>query len=571
MLAELRLKNLAIARDVSLSLGPGLNALSGSTGAGKSLVVEAVRWLRGEKTESSLIRAGEDWASAEAIFDLQQSPSAAAWLAELGVELSADGILTLRRELRRNGRSRAFLDGNLTSANHLRAICERLLELFSQHQQTQIQDPARHRGLLDDCGVSAELREEWEAAYDRYKSCKRELSLWQKRREEFLAQREILLFQRRELADAHLQEGEMEQLRERVELLMHGAQIFEAARTALARLESDEGGAVSEVSSAIQALERAGDSIAVIGEAREALLQSLELASEATRELERFLDSADFSPEALDADQARLSQLESLCRKYARSESELLRLLEKLSGELDGEDWEEAEPERLLAPLRESVAALEQAGVRLWKERRRVARKVARAAKELLADLKMAEAELSFELDLQADPEGPIKLAGTRITPSREGPGSVRLFVRTNRGEAPGPIERIASGGELSRISLVLQTLAVTGTRPVLLILDEVDAGVGADLGPALARRLSAMSDALQVLVITHLPAVAAAAATHLVAEKSSSGERTLARIGQVHGDQRLAELSRMVGGEKRAAAQVARGLLRSSRARAGS
>lgn len=571
MLAELRLKNLAIARDVSLSLGAGLNALSGSTGAGKSLVVEAVRWLRGEKAESSLIRAGEDWASAEAIFDLTESSRTEDWLSELGVELSKDGILTLRRELRRNGRSRAFVDGRLTSANHLRAICEHLLELFSQHQQTQIQDPSRHRSLLDDCGVSDELLKEWEIAYDRYKSCERELALWQKRREEFLAQREILLFQRRELADAQLQEGEMEQLRERVELLTHGAKIFEAARTALARLETDEGGAVSEVSSAIQSLERAGDAIAVIGEAREALMQSLELASDAARELERFLDNADFSPQALDADQARLSQLESLCRKYSRSESELLRLLEKLSTQLDAEDWEEAEPERLLVPLRESINALEQAGARLWKERRRVARRVQRAAKDLLEDLKMGEAELSFELDLKPDPEGPIKLLGTRITPSKEGPGSVRLLVRTNRGEALGPIERIASGGELSRISLVLQTLAAQGARPALLILDEVDAGVGADLGPALARRLAAMSDALQVLVITHLPAVAAAASTHLVAQKSSSGERTLARIDQVHGEERLAELSRMVGGEKGSAAQVARGLLRASRARAGS
>jgi DNA repair protein RecN (Recombination protein N) len=183
----------------------------------------------------------------------------------------------------------------------------------------------------------------------------------------------------------------------------------------------------------------------------------------------------------------------------------------------------------------------------------------------------MAEAELSFELDLKPDPQGTIKLAGTRITPAKEGPGSVRLLVRTNRGEALGPIERIASGGELSRISLVLQTLAVQGTRPALLILDEVDAGVGADLGPALARRLEAMADTLQVLVITHLPAVAAAASTHLVAQKSSRGDRTLARINQVSGDERLAELSRMVGGEKRAAGQVARGLLRSSRARASS
>lgn len=571
MLAELRLKNLAIARDVSLSLGPGLNALSGSTGAGKSLVVEAVRWLRGEKTDASLIRAGEEWGSAEATFDLQSSPGTARRLAELGVELSDDGILTLRRELRRNGRSRAFVDGRLASANHLRTICEHLLELFSQHQQTQIQDPARHRSLLDDCGVSTAMREEWDAAYERYRSCERELSLWQKRREDFLSQREILLFQRRELEDAQLREGEMDQLRERVELLTHGAKIFEAARTALARLDTDEGGAVSELSSAMQSLERGGDSIAAIVEAREAVLQSLELAGEAARELERFLDDADFSPEALDADQARLSQLESLCRKYSRSETELLRLLDKLTGELDGEEWEEAEPQRLLVPLKQSVIALEKAGTKLWKEQRRVARKVSRAAEELLQDLKMAEAELRFELELKPDPQGPIKLAGTRISPAKEGPGSVRLLVRTNRGEALGPIERIASGGELSRISLVLQTLAVQGTRPALLILDEVDAGVGADLGPALARRLSAMADSLQVLVITHLPAVAAAASTHLVARKSSSGERTLASISQVSGDERLAELSRMVGGEKKAAGQVARGLLRSSRARAGS
>ncbi len=571
MLRELRLKNLAIARDVSVVFGPGLNALSGSTGAGKSLVVEAVRWLRGEKTDPGLIRAGEDWACAEAVFDLQQRPEIARALFELGMTPSEDGVLCLRRELRREGRSRAFLDGRLTSANHLQAVCEHLLELFSQHQQTQILEPSRHRQLLDDCGVSVELCAEWNEAYVRYRKCQQELWAWQKRREEFLAQREILLFQRRELEEADLSEGELERLRERVTLLTEGAQILQAAQAALSRLETDEGGAVSELSSAIQSLDRVGDAIASVFEAKESLHQALELASDASRELERFLDTADFNPDDLDADQARLSQLESLCRKYSRSESELLRLLEKLATQLDAEDWEEAQPQRLLLPLNTSIAELEEIGTRLWKERRRVARRVSTNAEQLLKELGMTEAELKFEFDLKPDPEGPLKVAGVRVTPTPEGPGTVRLLVRTNRGETLGPIEKIASGGELSRISLVLQTLAVQGTHPALLILDEVDAGVGADLGPALARRLSVMADTLQVLVITHLPAVAAAASTHLVARKEASGQRTLSRIDAVQTEDRLSELSRMVGGEKRAAREVARGLLRSTQARAGS
>ena len=213
MLLEIRIRNLAIAEDVTVSLDPGLNVLSGSTGAGKSLVVQAVRWLRGEKTDPDLIRSGEETASAEALFDLQGRPELVALLEELGVDAPEDGVLRLRRELHRGSRSKAFLEGRRTSAASLSRVCEGLLQLQSQHQQTQLLDPASHRGLLDACGVDPTLRLAWAEAWTRWQAARSAVTEWKRVRDEIGAQRELLEYQRNELREAGLQAGEIDALR----------------------------------------------------------------------------------------------------------------------------------------------------------------------------------------------------------------------------------------------------------------------------------------------------------------------------------------------------------------------
>ncbi len=562
MLREIRLKNLAIARAVEVHLGEGLNALTGSTGAGKSLVVEAVRWLRGEKTDEGLIRKGEDRASAEAVFDLSARPDLLAALEEMGTEPSQDGILTLRRELRRNGRSAAFVDGGRTSAAHLSRICSRLLQLQSQHQQTELLDPSRHTTLLDDCGVDPELREAWNRCLLAWQQARRQMEEWRRRDEEFQAQREIYEYQRQELESAGLEEGEMDRLRERVALLAGGARLLEAAERARALLEDEEAGALGQIAGAVTQLGGPPEEIGALAESRESLVQAEELVQDAARQIERFLDGAHYDPRQLDADQSRLARLEELCRKYGRNERELIRHLESLQRRMAESQGGGEPPAALRKSLDQATRRLEEAGTALAKARRSVARKVSREATRLLSELGMPEAEMRFEISPRSDPEGPLRFRGARVTPHREGLEEVRILVRANRGERMGPLERAASGGELSRIGLVLRTLAVQRRQPALLILDEVDAGIGADIGLALGRRLLALSEGVQLLVITHLPPVAAMAHRHLVARKDLRGERTVGSIAEVEGEARLEEIRRMLGGEREEARELARALL---------
>jgi DNA repair protein RecN (Recombination protein N) len=529
-------------------------------------VVQAVRWLCGEKVDAELLRSGAESASAEALFDLSSRPELTSLLEELGIDPSEDGLLRIRRELHRGGRSRAFLDGRRTSAAHLSRVCEALLQLQSQHQQTQLLDARRHRKLLDACGVDASLRSRWRNAFGAWNDARRALSEWERRREEIRAQREILEYQRGELREAGLREGEMEDLLARVNLGVGGARILEAAAAARERLEDEDRGALRSLAEASARLGHFSSQLSELEEVEELLVQAQELAGEAARILERFGDAAEIDPARLEADQSRLARLEELCRKYRRTEAELVLHLTQLEAQLDAEEWGEEAPTRLTAPLEQSRLECERVGNELLRERRRQAKATARAANSLLSDLGMPEAELVFEVEPLRDAAGPMKIAGNKVLPTSAGPEGVRLLVRTNRGESLGPVERIASGGELSRIGLVLRTLAVEDRQPALLVLDEVDAGVGADLGPAIADRLIAMSARVQLLVVTHLPAIAARAGRHLLAEKGPSGDRTVSRILEVRGEERVEELTRMIGGAHRAARALATQLLQADR-----
>ena len=562
VLREIRLKNLAIAREVSVSLGEGMNVLTGSTGAGKSLVVQAVRWLRGEKTSENLIRKGADRASATAVFDLSSREDLLQLLSTIGIDPPEDGIITLRRELRRGGKSVAFLDGRRTSAAQLELLCSHLLQLQSQHQQTRLLDPAHHVQLLDDCGVDPSLPEKWNEGWEDWRRRRDELELWKRRSEEFRAQREIYDYQLRELESAGLEEGEMERLRERVALMSGGVQLLEAIQEARELLEEEDKGALPRLSRALSKLTGRTEEISDLRESGELLLQAEDLLRDAVRQLERFEDNAHFDPRQLDADQERLAQLEGLVRKYGRNEHELLHYLEDLGSRLDEEGNDGRAPARLVAALSEATASLEEAGTSLLKARRSIASRVSREASALLEELGMPRAELAFDIQPRRDPDGPLRIQGVRVSPHRNGPHEVRLFLRANPGEAMGPLEKAASGGELSRIGLILRTLAVQGRQPALLVLDEVDAGIGADLGGAMARRLQAMSSLLQLLVITHLPAVAAVGRWHLVARKDSQGERTLSTIVPVEGKSRVEELARMIGGKGSSAIELAQKLL---------
>jgi DNA repair protein RecN (Recombination protein N) len=560
MLVEMRLHNLAVAADVCVTLGDGLNVLTGSTGAGKSLVVEAIRWIRGEKIDPGLLRSGENEASAEALFDLSARDNARHRLEGLGIEISEDHILRLRREWR-DGRSRAWIDSRLASASMLQSVCDDLIEVQSQHQQLALLDARGHAFVLDQSPPVRVLAHDYRAHYRDLQETRARIRAQRDRHRALQEQSELIRYQLRELEDADLSPGEIDPLKAEVARLEGGAQLTQNVDQALESLEHEEVGAMAQLRRAQSRLEHCSDDLEEIHEARENLIHSLDLLEETRRGLETFRLDVDLSPERLHEKQSRLGELQSLARKYVRSESELVDLRDRLRRDVENLDLGDETPAALQQEDEERLAALQSAADRLHRARKREARRIEKAASALLEELGMTGAALRFEL--AADAVGDVELTvDGRPSPVRaDGPTAVHLLVRTNVGEGFGPIENTASGGELSRIGLTLRSIAAGQAQATLLLLDEVDAGMGADLGPALSRRLRALADGAQVLVITHLPAVAAAADQHLMAAKSTQDHRTSTTILSLDEKQREEEIQRMIGGNSSQSRRLARQL----------
>lgn len=562
MLCELHLRNLAVAADVSLRLDPGLNVLTGSTGAGKSLVAEAVRWLRGEPIDRGVVRAGAQTASAEATFDLHARPELVAELRERGVEVEADGVLRLRRELVASGRSRAWVDGRLASATLLQEIGEVLIQSQAQHLQLGLLDPRHHVAILDSLGVDDGLVRAWSSARAEHEDARRAIAEWTARRERLLEQRDVLQYQWRELDAASLDGDEIDGLRRTVSLMEGGARLLELVESARQRLDEEGGGAGPAIGAALASLRRAPDGVEELDAAMEALEGAAELVREASAGLEHVLDAAGVDPAAFENAQERLALLTDLTRKYGQTESGLIRLRDRLREQLDGLGDGEAVPAAMAAAEIGARERLDAAGRALHNARKRVARRATADCGALLAELGMEGAELEFEFRPQVDPDGPVRIEGRRVAALAAGPAAVTLLARTNRGERAVGVHRGASGGELSRIALVLRSLALRGQAPALLLLDEVDAGIGADLAGAVGRRLAALAQAGQLLVITHQAQIAATADRHLLALKAAGDERVFTEVRVLDRRARLDELVRMLGTDNAESRRLAAGLL---------
>jgi DNA repair protein RecN (Recombination protein N) len=562
MLCELHLRNLAVAEDVSLRLDPRFNVLTGSTGAGKSLVTEAVRWLRGEPIDRGVLRAGVEFASAEATFDLHARPELIAQLRNRGVEVADDGLLRLRREQRAAGRSRAWVDGRLASAALLQQIGEVLIQSQAQHLQLGLLDPRRHVAILDSLGVDDSLVVAWTTARAEFNSVRASIADWASQRDRLREQHEIIEFQWRELHAAGLLGDELESLRRQVSLMEGGARLLELAQTARDRLEDDSIGVSAGLAAAVGQLRRTPDEIEELRDALGSVEGAVELVREASSSLEHFLASAELDPAAFDAAQERLTGLLELTRKYARTEPELIRLRDRLREQLDRLATDDELPSDLVETEARARERLDAAGRALHGARKRVARRSTAEAAPLLAELGMIGAELEFEMATEADPDGPVRIEGRNVAALPAGPASVTLLARTNPGERLSPVNKGASGGELSRIALVLRSLALRGQAPALLLLDEVDAGIGADLAAAVARRLGALAESGQLLVISHQAHIAAAADRHLVAVKATDDERASSEIRVLDRAGRIEEIVRMIGADTPESQRLASELL---------
>ncbi len=537
MLTELRIRNVAVIEQVTLVLAPGLNVLTGETGAGKSLVVGALELLLGDRAAADRVRAGSDRGTVEGVFEVGAHRDALlAFLDEHGLE-APDGVLVLRREVAASGRSRAWVNGTPVTAALLAEVGARLVTVHGQHEARQLVDGGAQRELLDAYAQAEPLRARVAAAVAHRRACTTRLEAL--RAEAADAGRRLEEWQAlvRAVDELRLRPGEDDQLEADIRRLAHAEELQGAAQQAVAALAGDDRGALARLT----AVRRALTTVARIDPeaARwEPMLDGARVAlEELVRELEGYAEAVEADPSRLRALEARREALGTLLRRHGPTLADVLdaaqrarEALARVGGDASGA----AEAERA---LEDAEGELRQAAAALSARRREGARRMEEALSGLLGELGMGQARVAVRL-------APLPLVG------ENGAESVSFTARLNPGSDERPLARIGSGGELARVMLAVSTVLAERQEVPTLVFDEVDAGVGGTVAwqvGALMRRVAAHH---QVLAISHLAQIAARAHHHVVVSKGAVGAVTTADLAVVTGDARVQEVARMLGGD---------------------
>ncbi|MEM9800228.1 MAG: DNA repair protein RecN [Planctomycetota bacterium] len=556
MLVELLLQDLALFERAGLEFGTGLNAVTGETGAGKSLLVDALELLLGRRARAAMVRKGAERARVEGRFVLPlegYGELVADWLAENLPEALEERDrddeleLILTRTIGRDGRSRAHVNHRPVTQSLLRALAAQLVEIHGQNEHQRLFEPVEQLRLVDAFGGLQDAVAGYRERRERWLDLAARLEDLEAGESERLQRLDLVRFQAAELAEADPSADEVDGLRSERELLRHAADVGADVGAALHELTEADAPALDVVRRAERALEAWEEKIAPLAEPVQGLREASLLLEEVSRQLAAFLDGVDVDPARLQAVEDRLGMLERLARKYGTDVAGLEERRRALDDELEMALGGSVDRDELEAEVAEARAAVEESARRLTRARKGLAKKLQRAVEAGLADLGLARAQFSMALTPNAVSGDGLDADRRRFGPT--GAEAVELLLAANPGEDPQPLRRVASGGEAARIFLALRgALAVRRSTPTL-VFDEVDAGVGGRLGPEVARNLERLGRHHQVLCVTHLPAIAARAARHLRVAKEVDGGRTRTRTEALTGAAREAEIADMIAG----------------------
>jgi len=548
MLRRLRIRNLAVVEELTWELGKGFNALTGETGAGKSILVDAFLLLLGERADRGLVRTGAEGCLVEG--ELGGAERFREWLEGKGIEADGEGTLVIQRQVGSTGAGRQFLNGSAVTLAVLKELGDRLVDLHGPHDHQTLLSPAAQRGALDGFGglekLVGEVRQAWRA--------KRESEEAQESFRKNLvgadgATREILDHQVKELEEANLVVGEDEQLERDHAAAGHGRRIMELAGELSGILESGDENVLEKLGKVQKSLMEWERLDGAAGELREKNEIVVETLRELVREGERRAEEVGLDGERLAALEARLNCVLSLRKKYGGSVEaalEKLAYLKKRQWELANAEGTERE---LAMAVKKAAEAHRVLAGKLSKERSKAAPIFAREVTAQLRGLGFQQSRLEVAVQ-KSEALG------------AEGGETVEMMFAPNPGEPPRPLRAIASSGELARVMLGIKTVLAERDEVPILIFDEVDANVGGETAKAVAMRLAGLGKTHQVLCLTHLPAVAGAADAHFCVTKTVEKGRTFARLERVEGESREKELSRMLGGDGKAARAMARELM---------
>jgi DNA repair protein RecN (Recombination protein N) len=546
MLTCLRIRDLAIIDSLDVELGPGLNVVTGETGAGKSIMVDALELVLGAKGKSELVRTGAAQAEVEALFDIGEDPELKARLSELGVELDESEVV-IRRVLFANGRTRAFVNGRLASAQQLAALVRGLADISSQHEHHTLSNPTTHLGYLD---AFAHLGTQREAAGRSYAVVKRAhdaLREFETRLGDRAQREDLLRYQIREIEEVSPQAGEEVELGEQRDRLKHADTLMRLSGDAAETLYERDGSvseALAQVALSVLEAAQLDTSLIELAHQLEGARTQLE---EAARELGRYTRSIHADPEALTGVEERLHALHRLKRKYGGTLEAVIEHLTKSRGELSALTDHEGTSETMRAEYERALQAAAKCARALSADRKRAAGKLAAAISKELASLGMGGARIEVDVSPLEGRSGEIEVDGARL--SALGVDRAEFLIAPNKGEVARPLMRIASGGELSRAMLAIKRV-LAGIGPAgMYVFDEVDSGVGGAVAEVIGRKIRDVAEHRQVLCITHLPQIAVFADHHYKVEKAVIGERTQSSVRKLSRKEQEEEIARMLGG----------------------
>ncbi len=534
MLAALSIRDFAVVDRLDLEFEPGFTTLTGETGAGKSILIDALALALGERADPTVVRAGCERTEVTAEFAIDRLPELQRWLAERAFEGDA-GRLLLRRVVERGGRSRAFINGSSATVQQLGEASDRLVDVHGQHAHQSLVRPAAQRELLDAHAGLAPLAGEVAAAFREWRRLAAARAESETNAAARAAERDALAWQVDELAKLGTKPGEWDTVQAEQTRLAHAAGLIEGARAALDALSESEGSAAGALAAAAARLRALKGYDAAMGEPLELLEGAEAQLGEAAHALRRYADRLELDPARLAEVERRVDAIHSTARKFKVSPEALPELAERLAARL-AELEVAADLDALRAQEDAAKSRYASLAARLSGQRKEAAAKLAR---QVTAEMKaLAMAGGRFEAALRAIDGG-----------SAQGDEAVEFLVSTNPGLAPQPLAKVASGGELSRISLAIQVITAKAAAVPTLIFDEVDAGIGGAVAEVVGRNLRALGARRQILCVTHLPQVAAQAEHQWSVAKTTANGVTRSRVAVLDGAGRVEEIARMLGG----------------------
>ncbi|HEV8147498.1 MAG TPA: DNA repair protein RecN [Bryobacteraceae bacterium] len=542
MLVELVVENYAVIEKVRVRFHPGLNLLTGETGSGKSIVVDALGLLLGGRASSEMVRTGAQRARIAGIFEVA-SPALARLLESAGLE-TEDGELLIEREILANGKSRAFVANRPATAALLRDLAPHLGDIHGQHDQQRLFTSSVQCDFLDDFARVAELLDCTSDVFRRWRDTSAELEELDRTAQEKLRLADLWSFQSKEIDAVAPQEGEDEKLENERRVLRNVVRLEEAASAAYQALYDAPDSVSTRLKSIARKLEDVARIDATLAGIHETLKPAAIAADEASHALRHYLGALEADPARLEQVESRLAALEKLKRKYGATIAEVLTFLEDVRRQLAAVESSSERREALGKAIAELASEYELTAAKLTARRTEAARDLARRVETELAALAM--------------PKTRVEIRVVAAAWSEHGSDAVEFLISPNPGEEPKPLDKIASGGELSRVALALMTAAMAPAKagatrgaPSTLVFDEIDAGVGGSAAEAVGRRLKKLGRSNQVLCVTHLAQIAGFADHHYYVEKQTARGRTLAAVEELSPEQRTREIGRMLSGER--------------------